>query len=116
MLPEGRRRAGMALVALVLAELVEEYPKWHFLREWEMRESIAAQEWIRKGIEKGIEKGDLLQAQRTLRMLVGKRFGEVPVELDRRIEATTDSKLLDQEIARVFEVVTALDLLKSVTN
>ena len=105
--PDHRRRSELGTLSLTI-DLKPWCDEWRkALREWNMRESTFVQGWI----DEGIEKGRILALQQMLRTQLAKRFGSVPPEVVRRIEATTDLGTLDRAVEKILDIARAEDLL-----
>jgi hypothetical protein len=100
---DARLRAEYASLALVLANLKDWYPAWkQALKEWDMREAEILKEWKREG--------SVETAQRFLRRLLQQRFGELPVSLLERIEATSELDRLERAFDQVQQLTKLDDL------
>jgi hypothetical protein len=112
---DAHRRSQLGMVALVLAELQPWFDLWKkALKEWNMRESTVAQEWItlgkeegfqqgrQEGRQEGLQEGRLEQARQMATNLLRSRFGTLSPEVLARIEQTTDLNLLEKAVERIF--------------
>ncbi len=106
--PDGRRRAEYGALALVYAEAARRRAAWkQALEKWNMIESQQVLEWMAEGEAKG----QLREARVLLRVLLEDRFGPLPEDLIKRIDAMADPERLRAAVRQVSHLGRLEDLM-----
>lgn len=101
--PDPRRRALLASLTLVLADLEDWQPLWETaLQEWNVRESPTVLRWKREGVAEYL--------QEKLKRRLEKLFGALPREQVERIDAILDPERLDKAIDQLDTLTRIEDL------
>ena len=75
-------------------------------QEWkDMHHQVGLREGLEQGIERGLEQGSTTEARNILLRQLRRRFGEVPAEIETRLNGASREQLEDW-IDRVYEVET----------